>query len=604
LEENSEDQDNEEEEQQEEEDDEEEGEEEEEEEEDDENEKESQDNKVDESKNSINYIDAPKKEVLKKVVTEKAEEIDSHKIDSCSDRDHRDKKNFKNLFIKNKKNEKGEKAGKDKRNDKKKNDNRMNYKEEEEDDEYEENNNDEENKESSRNEMEEQEESVKNSELSLAFACQKHISEEYSYYNPKNRRLYCSRCLLSENLECDMEYIKPLKKCFPEILQNFQDMLNEVEVNKNLIENKKKDFEIRKENCKAKVYSLYKKFEINVDEIIEELQDFKKKYLKDFEEKGEILVDTVQKQEKLLNEKYDYFSAILEQVNNLKKNSSEPEEEIFSFFFANQEKIFQNLKEQKQSETEIEFKEKNIFKEFREKIKKEKEQLYNLALEKMIDNLYIKLQKNQTKENNGNSLNLNAMNKSIFTKKIESQKVTNISNNYNTFLENKETNSKDYFVEKIQKYCNLSRKRHVSVDIHQYNYQKLVNRPQENYVYNKLQTNNQNLDKKIKSPHANIVNSYYKTIDRSSSIFKDKLESKNKNKFFDLKFKNNDFGSHLNTVINFNKAQNYYKKNFSKNSNATFNFREVKGFNKNKNNTNNSFLKSFNLKNSSLMSIK
>lgn len=39
-------------------------------------------------------------------------------------------------------------------------------------------------------------------------------------------------------------------------------MINDVEVNKNLLENKKRDYEIRKENCKAQVYSYYKKFEI------------------------------------------------------------------------------------------------------------------------------------------------------------------------------------------------------------------------------------------------------------------------------------------------------------------------------------------------------
>jgi len=42
-------------------------------------------------------------------------------------------------------------------------------------------------------------------------------------------------------------------------------MLNEIEVNKSLIENKKRDFEIRKENCKVLLASHQKKYEIAID---------------------------------------------------------------------------------------------------------------------------------------------------------------------------------------------------------------------------------------------------------------------------------------------------------------------------------------------------
>lgn len=45
-------------------------------------------------------------------------------------------------------------------------------------------------------------------------------------------------------------------------------MLTEVEIKKQLLENKKQNFQIRKENCSNQVFSLFKKFEIEIDEEI------------------------------------------------------------------------------------------------------------------------------------------------------------------------------------------------------------------------------------------------------------------------------------------------------------------------------------------------
>ncbi len=120
-------------------------------------------------------------------------------------------------------------------------------------------------------------------------------------------------------------------------------MLNEVEVSKSLLENQKRDFQIRKENCKAQIYSQYKKFEIAVDEIIDTLQDQKNNFLKEFEKKGEKMLNGIQDQEASFESQVNYFSSVLDQVNSLKKNSQNPEEEIFNFFFGNQESIFEAL---------------------------------------------------------------------------------------------------------------------------------------------------------------------------------------------------------------------------------------------------------------------
>ena len=49
----------------------------------------------------------------------------------------------------------------------------------------------------------------------------------------------------------DMSNVKSLKKSLPEILHTFQDMVNRVEMTKNLLENRKSDQEIRKESCRT-----------------------------------------------------------------------------------------------------------------------------------------------------------------------------------------------------------------------------------------------------------------------------------------------------------------------------------------------------------------
>lgn len=52
----------------------------------------------------------------------------------------------------------------------------------------------------------------------IIFSCQNHSNEEYQYYDAVRRKLFCPQCLLMEPRESDFRQIKPLKRCFPELL--------------------------------------------------------------------------------------------------------------------------------------------------------------------------------------------------------------------------------------------------------------------------------------------------------------------------------------------------------------------------------------------------
>ncbi len=114
-----------------------------------------------------------KRKVMRKIETEKAEETDRYSVESNKEEFQvKEDEEIKESVIRNRV-------------------------EEEEEEEEEDEDEDEEEKqarlESAQQESEEEDqESLQSSEVSLAFICQKHVSEEYSYYNPLKRKLYCA----------------------------------------------------------------------------------------------------------------------------------------------------------------------------------------------------------------------------------------------------------------------------------------------------------------------------------------------------------------------------------------------------------------------------
>ena len=181
--------------------------------------------------------------------------------------------------------------------------------------------------------------------------CSIHYNDEYSYYNLETKKLYCSQCLLScvESRE-ESENIRPIKKCLPNILQHFQDMLSEIQITQSFIQNKSKDLEIRKESYISHCSSVSKKFEFEINEFIEKLEEFKKKGIDSLETKTNTLIEELNDKQKGFNDKIRYFDSVINSVEKIKSQNYNSEEDIFKFFFKHQNQIIKELSTKDQIE--------------------------------------------------------------------------------------------------------------------------------------------------------------------------------------------------------------------------------------------------------------
>ncbi len=183
-----------------------------------------------------------------------------------------------------------------------------------------------------------------NSEIFLNITCETHIVEECMYYNTNTKELYCPQCLIGRDLNPnEMKSVKSLRRSYPDILQSFQDLINQVEMAKDLFGNKKNDNDIRKNNCKNQIISEYKKLELSFNDLIDVIEDHKNVYLKNFEVQSNKVLENLKNNE-FLEDKFNYYKNILESVSDLKNNSEDLGEEIFGYFFENQKNIFKSLK--------------------------------------------------------------------------------------------------------------------------------------------------------------------------------------------------------------------------------------------------------------------
>jgi len=381
------------------------------------------------------------------------------------------------------------------------------FKKNDEDDEEEDEEENEENNEEDDKEDEEQDEQNESKEdFAGNFGCQLHDGEEYAYYNPNTRTLYCTQCLLNSKLQHqDLSGFKPLKKCFPEILQGFQDMINEVEVCRNLLENKHKDFEIRKENSKSKCQSYIRKFEIAIEELIDYLQEQKNRMSQDLEKKLEDKLNAEEKGESSIETRVDYFNAIVDQISGFKQGDN-PEEEIFGFFFANQEKIYAALQEEKEHKNQ----DNQPFKDFEISVKDE----HDRAINKFYEQTVKKIQKI-----NEQYVPYKTQHVPIL---LTEETKRNIEGNFS------------HFIQKIRQQSTSLNERPSSIDR-----EKIMSKSKFNW--NEQQTKD--------LTNNNFLN---RTMDRSTV---QKLEIEKKLKLLDFRSRKDEYIQSVNTVTNFRKPK-------------------------------------------------
>ena len=211
----------------------------------------------------------------------------------------------------------------------------------------------------------------------LGLTCTLHFNEELAYYNTESRKLYCSQCLLSEvATRQEGKTIKPIKKCLPTVFQHFQDMLGEIQLGRSFIENKKKDIELTKESLHSSIESTSRQIEFEFDEIIEQLENYKRKSIEDLTSRLSPSVSILDNKEASLNSQIDFFDSVVDTVSKLRENEDGGEEEIFRYFFLNQQNIINELNSNKLQE-EPEF----TISEFLAKLKNNKREVLLKSLE-------------------------------------------------------------------------------------------------------------------------------------------------------------------------------------------------------------------------------
>lgn len=400
------------------------------------------------------------------------------------------------------------------------------------------------------------------SEFLSTFYCVKHHDEEYTYYNPSKKALFCAQCLITEvDTKEELSLVRPLKKCLPEILQNFQDMLNEIEVAKSLLENKRKDFDIRKEGAKVQAVSMAKKLELAFDEVLDFVQEVKLNSLKALEARNRALLSELEGKEEAIEERANFFGGVLDEVTNLRQNSQTPEEELFVFFFANQERISKALtNESAQSADSEALKINRVFDDFMAKTKQEQMKQCRLGQEairerlsknivalggasmtELVENPFASskaatLTADFPKQTQGTTKNAYPKPPSSLLTLAEPENSTRFANQptptqadptQNSKRLNSFTNSETYgqFVEKVK---NLPTRNTSSLDVNKY-LSQVRGLSRGAPTPPSAQTEPTAFGRDFTS------SSYYKTVTKNSYNLEKKLELEQKLKFFDLK---------------------------------------------------------------------
>jgi hypothetical protein len=301
-----------------------------------------------------------------------------------------------------------------------------------------------------------------------------------------------------------------------------------------------------------------KKLELSFDEILDFVQEQKMNSLKALESKNKQYLKELDGKEQSIDERIHYFSEILDEVTNLRQNSQTPEEELFVFFFGNQEKISNSLKEESNQFAESEtMKINKFFDDFTQKTKFEQmKHVRNgqeLIREKLLKNIQaiggcveekespVSIAKSITKTADFPKVNLTST-RTGFSKPVVGSTVTlgdaensnhfvnKFSNHEKEIVSNSKrlqtfNNSETYnqFVEKVKA---LPSRANTSVEINKYIAQtralsrgSALSKPGEVSLLPKDYT----------------TTSYYKTLSKNNYNLEKKMELEQKLKFFDLK---------------------------------------------------------------------
>lgn len=182
---------------------------------------------------------------------------------------------------------------------------------------------------------------------SLNVFCVQHPKEPCAFYCPETRDLLCPNCLLAPDSPYKKGSLRPLRKCFPEILQDIEELLSEVETGRKLLENRKKSYSLKKESWENQGHSSIKRMTRMVEMLAEAAEELRLVATKDIENSLKAKTEEITIEEQSLDKSLDYLKFVLDSVGKLKsRNLANPEVEFFSFFSNHHRNIRKTLNEE------------------------------------------------------------------------------------------------------------------------------------------------------------------------------------------------------------------------------------------------------------------
>jgi MinD superfamily P-loop ATPase len=100
-------------------------------------------------------------------------------------------------------------------------------------------------------------------------------------------------------------------------MQHLNELLNNVEVSRGLILNRKKDAEIKLEDLHVKMQNYKYSVELKFDELVEKILVSKRQFMEAFDTKASTYSDDVRNSADIFEDKIEYLEAIIEQVKQI-----------------------------------------------------------------------------------------------------------------------------------------------------------------------------------------------------------------------------------------------------------------------------------------------
>ena len=153
----------------------------------------------------------------------------------------------------------------------------------------------------------------------LELVCAEHSEELSTHYSPVLKRLLCPQCLLDLKDQQVEHNAKPIRRVLPLILNNLEDQISQVGIDKDLAENRLSKIDIKQEQMKGQVESVRKKIDLKFEEVLESIHQIKRDFFRKFDCRWNSIFEGINKVGQELAELIGKFEVTIAEINNLQR---------------------------------------------------------------------------------------------------------------------------------------------------------------------------------------------------------------------------------------------------------------------------------------------